>query len=296
MRGRLQWEQDGHDWPNRACSRFVMASGLRWHVQVMGRGPALLLLHGTGAATHSWRDLAPLLARDFTVIAPDLPGHGFSDALFGARMSLPGMAAAVAGLLQVLDTRPELVVGHSAGAAILARLCLDDSIRPVALISLNGALLPLHGLPKLFFAPAAKLLVSNALAPRLFAWHAQSSVAVQRLITSTGSQLDPVGVELYARLVRNPEHVANALAMMASWDLQPLARDLRHLKIPLLLVAGSNDRTLRPEHAHQVAAQVPHAQVLMLAGLGHLAHEENPRKMAEIVVAFRKTETAASPA
>lgn len=291
MRGRLQWARDGHDWPNRASSRFVTASGLRWHVQVMGSGPVLLLLHGTGAATHSWRDLAPLLAQDFTVIAPDLPGHGFSDPLSGDRMSLPGMAAAVADLLQVLDARPTLVVGHSAGAAILARLCLDDSIRPVALISLNGALLPLHGLPRLFFAPAAKLLVSNALAPRLFAWHAQSPHAVQRLITSTGSRLDPIGVELYGRLVRNAEHVANALAMMASWDLQPLARDLRQLKIPLLLVAGSNDRTLRPEHAEQVAAQVPNAQVRMLSGLGHLAHEENPKKMAEIVFGFRKNET-----
>ena len=288
MRGRLQWERDGHDWPNRACSRFVTASGLRWHVQVMGTGPALLLLHGTGAATHSWRDLAPLLAQDFTVIAPDLPGHGFSDALSGNRMSLPGMAAAIAGLLQVLDARPTLVVGHSAGAAILARLCLDDSIRPAALISLNGALLPLHGLPKLFFAPAAKLLVSNALASRLFAWHAQSPQAVQRLITSTGSRLDPIGVELYGRLVGNSEHVANALAMMASWDLQPLARDLHQLKIPLLLVAGSNDRTLRPEHAEHVAAHVPNAQVQMLPGLGHLAHEENPGKIAEIVVGFRK--------
>ena len=56
------WERDGRDWPNREASRFVHAAGLRWHVQVMGSGPVVLLLHGTGAATHSWRDLMPKLA------------------------------------------------------------------------------------------------------------------------------------------------------------------------------------------------------------------------------------------
>src|SRR5206468_2126887 len=62
------------DWPNRAASLAVEAGGLRWHVQRAGHGPVLLLLHGTGAATHTWRDLLPLLATDFTVVAPDLPG------------------------------------------------------------------------------------------------------------------------------------------------------------------------------------------------------------------------------
>ena len=61
-------------------------AGLRWHVQMMGTGPQVLLLHGAGAATHSWRDVAPLLARDFTVIAPDLPGHGFTDTPRGRRL------------------------------------------------------------------------------------------------------------------------------------------------------------------------------------------------------------------
>ena len=58
----LDWATDGADWPNREASRFVEAAGLRWHVQVMGAGPVLLLLHGTGASTHSWRDVMPKLA------------------------------------------------------------------------------------------------------------------------------------------------------------------------------------------------------------------------------------------
>ena len=85
----------GAGWPNRDASRTVRAAGLDWHVQVAGAGPVLLLAHGTGAATHSWRGMVPLLARHFTVVAPDLPGHGFTQAPANARMSLPGMAAAL---------------------------------------------------------------------------------------------------------------------------------------------------------------------------------------------------------
>ncbi|MFY0022431.1 hypothetical protein ABTQ05_21120, partial [Acinetobacter baumannii] len=62
---RPDWATDGRDWPHRDASRFVDAGRVRFHVQVMGSGPPLLLIHGTGAATHSWRDVAPLLAEHF---------------------------------------------------------------------------------------------------------------------------------------------------------------------------------------------------------------------------------------
>ncbi len=62
MSGALLWERDRGSWPNSGASRFVTAAGIRWHVQQMGSGPALLLVHGTGASTHSWREvLAPIL-------------------------------------------------------------------------------------------------------------------------------------------------------------------------------------------------------------------------------------------
>ena len=62
------WSREGRNWPNREHSRFVELGGIKWHVQVAGRGPVILLLHGTGAATHSWRDVLPLLAKDFTIV------------------------------------------------------------------------------------------------------------------------------------------------------------------------------------------------------------------------------------
>ncbi len=285
MDDRPNWERDGRDWPNREWSGFVTAGGLRWHVQRMGRGPVLLMLHGTGAATHSWRDFAPLLAEHFTLIAPDLPGHGFTSAPPYDRMSLPGMAAAVGALVDAMGIRPELVLGHSAGAAILIRACLDGRIAPRGLISLNGALLPWRGLPGRIFSPAAKLFATNSLVSTLFALRARNRKVVQRLVDSTGSTLEPAGVDLYQRLIRYPSHVRASLSMMANWDLNLIEQGLPQLATPLFLIVGEKDSTVSPREARRVREQLlPGADLVELPGLGHLAHEERPRAVADVVL------------
>jgi magnesium chelatase accessory protein len=284
MSDRLDWGRDGTDWPNREASRFVTAGGLRWHVQQMGAGPPVLLLHGTGASTHSWRDLAPLLARHFSVTAMDLPGHGFTEQPPLQLMSLPAMAEQLGSLVAALVAGPHLAIGHSAGAAILARMTLDGRIAPQGVVSLNGALVPMQGLPARVFTPLARLFAANSIAPRLFAWHAEDPAVVHRLLRETGSRIDRRGIELYARLAGNPGHVGAALAMMASWELLPLARDLPRLAAKLFLVAGSNDRTIPSSQAYELHARMPAASVIRLPGLGHLAHEEQPERVAELIV------------
>lgn len=286
MSGRPLWDREGRHWPNRAASRFLRAGGFRWHVQVMGEGPALLLLHGTGAATHSWRDLMPLLAARFTVIAPDLPGHGFTDQPPAHALSLPGMAQAVAALLVALDAAPVLAAGHSAGAAVAVLMALEGMIEPRALVSLNGALLPLRGGPgDLFiFSALARMLASLPVVPWLIARRAADRSAVERLLRGTGSTIDAAGVDHYAALVRQPAHVAAALGMMGAWDLHPLARALPSLRVKLTLVVGENDRTIPPADALRVRAILPTARLVSLPGLGHLAHEEAPAEVARIII------------
>lgn len=285
MTDHPDWDRDGRDWPNRDASRFVQAGGLRWHVQRMGRGPELLLIHGTGAATHSWRGLAPLLAERFTVTAPDLPGHGFTQRPAAPRgLSLPGMAAGLKALLATLGVTPVLAVGHSAGAAILAHLCLEGQIAPRHLVSLNGALLPLRNMPGQIFSPLAKLVASSSFVPRLFARHATADgTVIGRMLSQTGSTVDAQGAELYGRLARRPGHVGAAFGMMAQWDLRPLARDLPRLTVPLTLVVGTRDRTIRPSEAARVRALVPSAEIARMPGLGHLAHEERPDEVAALL-------------
>ncbi|MEM8949481.1 MAG: alpha/beta fold hydrolase BchO [Pseudomonadota bacterium] len=289
MSAALNWDEDGKAWPNREASRFVEAGGLRWHVQVMGAGPTALLLHGTGAASHSFADLAPFLSRRFTVVVPDLPGHGFTETPAYERLSLPAMAEGLGDLMTVLglsgpDSGPILAAGHSAGAAILARMCLDQLIRPRLLVSLNGAILPLHGTQGKLFAPLAKAFVSSGFMPTLFAWRARKTNFVAQLMRSTGSTIDEDKFAHYATLAGNANHVEAAIGMMANWDLKALEPDLSRLEPKLLLITGANDRMIPPSHSLRLRRILPEPRLEILPDLGHLAHEENPDEIGALIL------------
>ena len=281
-----RWDVEGRDWPNRAHSRFVDAGRVRWHVQVMGDGPALLLLHGTGAATHSWRALAPLLAEHFTVVAPDLPGHGFTSGRPAGGLAMAAMARGLEELLQALDVQPQAIVAHSAGAAIAVRMALDGHVEPVAIVGLDAALLPFPGLGAKLFPTLARLLFVNPFAPSIFARMARTRGETARFLArSTGSRIDAEGVGCYERLFATPGHCAGAIGMMSAWDLDSLKRDLPDLRAPLLLVHGERDSAIPIATARAAAATVG-ARVEALAGLGHLAHEERPDEVAAIIRQF----------
>jgi magnesium chelatase accessory protein len=104
--------------------------------------------------------------------------------------------------------------------------------------------------------------------------------AVARLIEGTGSFIDPAGLNAYGALFATTGHVAGALGMMANWDLPPLLADLGDLPAPLTLIVGQKDLAVAPDVADEVKAKVPHARIIALPGLGHLAHEEAPAHIA----------------
>jgi magnesium chelatase accessory protein len=282
-----RWSFEGRDWPHRDHSRFVDAGGVKWHVQVMGKGPVALLLHGTGAATHSWRDLAPLLAEHFTVVAPDLPGHGFTSAI--RKASPVAVASAVSSLTAELGLAPALTVGHSAGAAIALTMAQHNLARPKAVVSLGGALLPFPGLAGKLFPAMAKGLFVNPFMPELFAMRARMPGQIPAFITkSTGSRIDAHGLALYERLLRTSGHIGGALALMAHWDLEPLEKALPGLDLPVLLAHGSRDATIPASTSRTVATRLPQAELKVLSGLGHLAHEEQPAPHAALITDFAR--------
>lgn len=278
------------NWPNGANSRAVRVGGIDWHVQEAGAGPVLLLLHGTGAATHSWRDMLHPLAQHFRVIAPDLPGHGFSKGRPPSGLTMPGVARALAALLGELNAEPALVVGHSAGAAIAIRMALDGHVRPAGIIGIAPALLPFPGIAQHLFPTMAKLLFVNPFAPHIFASVARGPGTVERfLVRSTASKIDPAGIAAYAKLFGTSAHCAGAIGMMADWDLVPLKRDLPNLTVPMLILHGENDAAIPVSGALESVSLVPDCALEVLPGLGHLAHEEAPKLAVEHILQFART-------
>jgi magnesium chelatase accessory protein len=283
-RTRPDWEVEGRDWPNRDKSQFIRAGAVKWHVQSAGpeTAPAILLVHETGAASHSFRDTLPLLAESYRVILPDLPGHGFTETRSDNTLSLPGMAKALGELCKTLKIAPSYGLGHSAGAAVLLQMALNQHASFTHIFGVNSALKPIAG--NAILSPLAKVFFANPLIPKIFSWRAATGDTIKSLLARTGSPLDPAGLKNYETLTRNPAHVAGALGMMASWDLNPLRGRLPSLDLPVSFVIAEDDPMVSPSDSRDAAKQMRAAEVIPIATGGHLLHEVNPAAIAQIVI------------
>ncbi len=283
----MDWARDGKHWPNREFSRFVDVRPHRWHVQIAGEGPELLLLHGSGGATQSLRGLLPALSRQWRVIAPDLPGQGFTRQGARQRLGLDTTSEDLWSLLDALGASPSMAAGHSAGAAIALRM---SEMRPLAgFVGINAALGSFEGIAGWLFPFMAKLLALNPIVPPLFARTARSEKRVRELIASTGSQIDEEGMSLYRRLIGDTGHVDGTLSMMSQWRLDGLVARLPENRVPALFLVGDRDATVPPDVSRRAAERMPNARVESLGAYGHLVHEEAPALVAERINAFLRS-------
>lgn len=272
------------DWPFKAQSSLVTAGRHRfWAIDTGPKdAPALLLLHGTGASGHSFRRTIPGLARHYRVIAPDLPGHGASATGFSGRLSLDAMAADLWTLCDTLQIQPQAIIGHSAGAAIGLRMA---ELRPVRqIIGLNAALGEFDGAAGVLFPIIAKGLATLPFASTAITAFFGRPGTVERILTGTGSPLDPQGRAQYLRLVRDPDHVTGALGMMADWRLQGLLSRLPQTTTQVTLIASENDRAVPPQVSIDAAKRIPGAKLHLLPKLGHLAHEETEDGLSALIL------------
>lgn len=282
----MDWTVNAQDWPMAAASRFILSKPHKWHVQIAGDGPLILLIHGAGGATQSWRHLFPILAQNYRVIALDLPGQGFTKLGAQQRCGLAEMAHDVAQLCKAENWTPSAIVGHSAGAAIALQMAADIDGTPPRIIGINAALDTFKGVAGFLFPVMAKTLAMLPLVADMFVASASRGQAVQKLIDGTGSKLPALEIIFYKRLIRDRQHVNATLQMMAQWDLDPLIKGLGKIKAPSLLMAGDADQMVPWTVSQTAAGALIDARFCKLEGLGHLAHEEDPQRVADIITEF----------
>lgn len=277
----MKWPKDAEDWPLRAYSRLVLHRPHRWHVQDAGTGDTLLLIHGAGGATQSWRHLFPILMQTHRVIAVDLPGQGFTQLGAQQRCSLDHMAEDLLALVRHEGWQPTAVIGHSAGAAIALRM-VELGLRPKMVIGINAALGNFKGVAGWLFPAMAKVLALTPFSASLFASTTTRS-SVRNLLQGTGSQLDEKGQDLYYRLATDRGHVDATLSMMAQWSLDTLVARLPQISTPVHLITGLADKAVPPKTSADAVARMPQASLTNLEGLGHLAHEEDAAQIARVI-------------
>ncbi|MEI4231586.1 alpha/beta fold hydrolase BchO [Roseovarius sp. D22-M7] len=275
----MHWTRDLPTWPLHDLSRRIRHRPHDWHVQEGGAGDTILLIHGAGGSTHSWRDMILPLAEEFHVVALDLPGQGFTRAGTRRRLGLPAMAEDIHALCDAQGWAPRAIIGHSAGAAIaldLARRMTGSEGRPPDVIGINAALDRFQGVAGWLFPVLAKVLALNPLTATLFTFGGDPTTRARRLIRGTGSEIDARGFTCYGRLFSDRAHVDATLQMMAQWDVTRLLDHLPDITARCLLLTGAADSAVAPDVSARAAARLARAEVICMEGAGHLAHEEAP--------------------
>lgn len=275
-----------------ALSRQVLVTPHRWHVQEAGTGPTVLVLHGAGGSTHSFRDLIKSLAASYHVVAVDLPGQGFTQLGARHRCGLDPMAQDVLKLCLQQGWQPVAIIGHSAGTALalrLSQLGLSPQGQPLHIVGINPALDSFDGIAGVLFPALAKMLAAIPFSASVFSATSSTPGRIKALISGTGSELEPAGLDLYRRLVGDRDHVDGTLLMMAQWSLAQLVRSLPDVNARTLFIVGDRDGTVPPRVAQDAAAKMPDARVTVMQGYGHLVHEEIPQKVLETILDFLET-------
>ena len=279
-----------YDWPNRQISRSVQIGGLHWHVQISGKGPLILLLHGTGSSTHSWADLTPLLNPEAQILNVDLPGHAFTQGASVEDLKLEEIASNLIGLIAELKLPwPTMVVGHSAGAPLALAFAVQAKVKPQIIIGFNPSLIPPPPSYTQFFGPMLGPVTKSATLASILAKIAPMSGMTDRLLDSTNTNLPETNRNYYRRLFTSPDHVRGAMNFMASANISQVLSASSNLPSKLIWVIGESDQWV-PEIGLQKIIQQYFAKSTVIHWQGgHIMHEVETEKSADLILSELRT-------
>ena len=270
-------------WPNRSNSEFIKSENYNWHIQKFGStGKKLLLIHGTGASSHSWYPVIENLNLDIEALCLDLPGHGFTRAFAKQNKQLVTIVDQISFLLGKLDFYPNIIIGHSAGAAVAYELAKKIETEP-STVAINAAFGQFSGLAGLAFPYFAKLAASTTIPARFLNLLASKEEIVRKLLASTGSAIPEQQIKCYQYLFSNPDHVDGTLQLMADWDLGNFLDRLPEETSPIHFLVGDKDKTVPPHISKSWDQLMPNSSLTKYKGLGHLLHEEDPSAVSTIL-------------
>ena len=258
-----------------------------------GAGPVLLLIHGIAGSSRAWTEVMPLLARDFTVIAPDLIGHGESAKPLGD-YSLGAYASGLRDLMAVLDVERATVVGQSLGGGIAMQLAYQypELCERLVLVDSGGLGREVSWILRTLTLPGAEYVMPVLFPPVVRGW----GNAIARFLHDRGlrSERAAESWRAYASLTESANRQAFVRTIRAVIDpggQSVSASDRLYLAahIPTLIVWGDRDGIIPVEHAYAAHEAIPGSRLEIIKGAGHFPHAEEPVRFADVVTDFIRT-------
>lgn len=266
-----------------APTDMVDVAGTRLHVRDSGPkdAPAVILLHGFGASLHTWEPWAAGLAPTHRVIRFDLPGSGLSPPDPGGDYTDARSRHLLLTLMDGLGLARASLVGHSIGGRIAWGFAAEhpERIDKLVLVAPDGFASPGFEYGKAPEVPASLSLMRHVMPEALLRMSLEPAYADPALLTDQTA-------ERYHDLMRAPGGRDALLARMAQTVLRDPVPVLQRIRAPTLLLWGEQDAMIPPANAADYLGAIPHATRVLLAGVGHLPHEEAPDRSLVPVLAF----------
>jgi pimeloyl-ACP methyl ester carboxylesterase len=264
--------------------------------RIAGQGPPLVLIHGMLNSSRHWEAVALELADHYTVIAPDLIGHGDSGTPRGD-YSLGAHAASIRDLLAAIGIDRASIVGHSLGGGVAMQFFYQfpQRVQRLVLISSGGLGHKVSPMLRTAALPGVSAVLAGAAHPRLLGalWDTGSrlrrrgirhGVYVQALARALRPLEQPGAREAFLQTLRAviDVHGQRVSATDRLYLLEP---------IPTLIVWGERDNTIPSEHGRRAHETIPHSHFQTLPGVAHFPHLEDPHGLARALHEFMAATT-----
>lgn len=270
---------------------YLSVHGHKLAYRRAGSGPAVLLIHGMAGSSSTWNAVFHRLADNFTVLAPDLPGHGKSEKPRGD-YSLGAFASVLRDFLLAMDIERATLVGQSLGGGVAMQLAYQHPEVCERLVLVNSGGLGDDVMPILraLTLPGAGFVVP------LFAQNRIRSVieGATGAIGKIGLRPSPEVVEMwkaYTSLI-DPETRTAFLATLRSvvdhrgQRVSAMNRLYLAADVPTLIIWGDQDHVIPVRHAHESHEAIPHSELAIFEGSGHFPHCDDPERFAKTVAGF----------
>jgi pimeloyl-ACP methyl ester carboxylesterase len=271
--------------------RELSIHGKRLKYRLGGQGPLLLLIHGMAGSATTWKQVMPTLSEHFTVLAPDLFGHGHSEKSKGD-YSLGAMASTLRDLMIGLGYERATVVGQSYGGGVAMQFAYQypELCERLVLVDAGGLGKEVNPLLRMLTLPGSEALLLVACAPPVrhiveaigraaFRKKLENAAVIPELWRSYASLGDVQGRRAFLRTLR---------AVIDPRGQAVSANDKLYLAagIPTLIIWGEKDRIIPVEHAHAAHAAIPGSWLEIIEGVGHYSHCEAPDRFVTALTEF----------
>ncbi len=273
-------------------SWFTIIDGVRVHYQEAGNenAPPMILIHGFISSNLVWNEVfLPLAKAGFRVIAPDLPGYGYSDKPRDGEYTIAAQARAVLGLMDRLGIERATIVGASYGGAVAAMLALDCPER-VARLVLVGAVSSDEPKKKLLLRLASVPVLGDIAMPLFLGSRWILRKRTEEVYRRIGYPLDERKLEARHHLLETSNTHHAMIQTVRRWSANRISRDAHLIRQPTLLVWGEEDNHIPIREAFKLRDRIPNSRLVVFRRCGHLPPTEYPEKFVEVVVEFCQAE------